>query len=203
MSRRSVSRIIPLFVATFSPSLFAASIPGVPNFDKVDEHVYRGGQPTDRGFHNLAKLGVKTIVDLREADDRGAAEKRVVTGAGMNYVNVPMTGLTPPTEGEITKILSLLEDGNTGPVFVHCKRGADRTGAVIAVYQIHFHKWDNARALQDAKAHGMSLFQFPRQHYVMNFRPRSVEASGSAKPSDSNAGVTVPASAIPASAVRN
>jgi protein tyrosine phosphatase (PTP) superfamily phosphohydrolase (DUF442 family) len=202
MTHRSIGSIIPL-LATFSLSLCAASIPGVPNFDKVDEHVYRGGQPTDEGFRNLAKLGVKTIVDLRETDERGAAEKSLVTSAGMNYVNVPMTGLTPPTEVEITKILSLLGDGTSGPVFVHCKRGADRTGAVIAVYQINFHKWDNARALKDANAHGMSFFQFPRQRYVMNFRQRSVEASAIAKPADSDAVVADPASAIPASASRN
>ncbi len=183
MTHRSIGRIIPVFFATFTLSLFAASVPGVPNFDKVDEHVYRGGQPSNEGFQNLAKLGVKTVIDLREADDRAAVEKREVTSAGMNYVNVPMTGLTPPTDGEIAKIFSLLGDGASGPVFVHCKRGADRTGAVIAAYQINFHKWDNAQALKDAKAHGMSHFQFPRQRYVLTFQPRTTEASA-AKPVD-------------------
>ena len=95
----------------------------------------------------------------------------------MKYVNVPMTGLTPPTEGEITRILAMLEDGTTGPVFVHCQRGADRTGAVIAAYHVDHDKWDNARALMDAKAHSMSFFQFPRQQYILGFRPRIVEAN--------------------------
>ncbi len=203
MSLRSMGQVIPVLLASFSLPLFAVSIPGVPNFDKVDEHVYRGGQPSDEGFRNLSKFGVKTIIDLREADDRAAAEKRLVTSAGMNYVNVPMTGLTPPSEAEIAKIFSLLQDGNTGPVFVHCKRGADRTGAVIAVYQINFDGWDNARALKDAKAHGMSFFQFPRQRYVMNFRPQTIEASASAKPADSGALVAAPAPATAASTSRN
>jgi protein tyrosine phosphatase (PTP) superfamily phosphohydrolase (DUF442 family) len=156
--------------------MFAGSVPGIKNFDKVDAHVYRGAQPTDEGFQYLAKLGVKLIIDLREADDRSKAEERVVTGAGMQYINVPMTGLTPPTETEITKLLAVLEDGTTGPVFVHCKRGADRTGAVIAAYHIDHDKWDNGRALQDAKSHSMSVFQGPRQNYIRDFRPRILDA---------------------------
>jgi tyrosine-protein phosphatase SIW14 len=194
MSAKSFFSAIYGSVFFFGLPVFAVSIAGVQNFDRIDEHVYRGAQPTNEGFRNLAKLGVKVVLDLRETDDRAAAERRVVTAAGMKYVNVPMTGLTPPTDAEITKILALLEDGAAGPVFVHCKHGADRTGAVIAAYQIDFHKWDNARALKDAKDHGMGYFQFPRQAYVKSFQPRSIQDANAKKP-----GHTVPA--IPALAV--
>ena len=156
---------------------FAGSAPGIKNFDQVDGHVYRGGQPTDEGFQYLAHLGVKTIIDLREADDRAKAEERLVSGAGMVYVNVPMTGHTPPTGSEIQKILGILEDNTTGPVFVHCQRGADRTGAVIAAYHIVHDKWDNGRALKDAKAHSMSPFQVPRQDFIKTFQARPVVAA--------------------------
>jgi tyrosine-protein phosphatase SIW14 len=119
---------------------------------------------------------VKTVVDLREDDGRSPVEEQVVTAAGMQYVNVPMTGLTPPSDAEITKILTLLEDNTAVPVFVHCKRGADRTGAVIAVYRINHDHWDNTRALREAMSRGMSIFQFPRKNYVRTFQPRTIEA---------------------------
>jgi protein tyrosine phosphatase (PTP) superfamily phosphohydrolase (DUF442 family) len=157
--------------------VFAGSAPGIENFDKVDTNVYRGAQPSGPGFQYLAKIGVKVIIDLRETDARSKAEEQVVTGAGMKYVNVPMTGLTPPTEAEITKILGILEDKTAGPVFVHCHRGADRTGVVIAAYHINHDNWDNARALKDAKAHSMSFFQKPRQKYIKTFRARTVVAA--------------------------
>ena len=172
---RFASRL-PIALLVLGLPGFASSVPGIKNFDRVDAHVLRGGQPTDEGLQHLAKLGVKTIVDLREAGDRSKAEERVVTAAGMKYVNVPMTGLTPPTDDEITRLLAMLEDNTAGPVFVHCLRGADRTGAVIAAYHISHDKWDNARALKDAKAHSMSFIQFPRQNYIRNFRPPVVEA---------------------------
>lgn len=172
-------RIFLLSALIWSVPVFAGSAPGIHNFDKVDAHVYRGAQPTTEGFQYLAKLGVHTIVDLREAGDRAQAEERVVTGAGMQYINVPMTGLTPPTDAEIVKLLAIMEDGTTGPVFVHCWRGADRTGAVIAAYHIDHDQWDNNRALRDAKAHAMAFFQFPRENFIRRFQPRTAVAADS------------------------
>ena len=180
---------------------FAGDAPGIKNFYQVDPHVYRGAQPTNEGIQHLAKLGVKTIIDLREPGSRSAAEEQTVTAAGMHYINVPMGGLTPPSEAEITKILKILEDATSGPVFVHCMRGADRTGAVIAAYHIDHDRWDNHRALKDAKQHGMSMFQFPRMSFIKSFQPHVMDAS--AKATDAGAaagGSTVPAGPTPVSA---
>ena len=170
-----MSRFIRSLVAIFAASLPAcarSSVQGIDNFYKVDEHVYRGAQPTAEGLAYLAKIGVKTVVDLRRPDERSAQEAQTVTALGMHYVNVPMSGLTPPTEAEITKILALLEDTNTGGVFVHCKRGADRTGTVIAAYRIDHSHWDNYQALREAMSCGMAFFQLPRQNYIREFQPR-------------------------------
>ena len=88
---------------------FGGSVQGIKNFHQVDQHVYRGAQPSDEGFASLAQMGVKTIIDLRQPDERSQNEQSVVTAAGMKYVNVPMTGLTPPSDSEIAKILGLLD----------------------------------------------------------------------------------------------
>jgi len=176
----------------------AGNAPGIENFDQVDSRVYRGAQPTGEAFRYLARIGVKTVIDLREAGDRAKEEARTVTQAGMVYLNVPMTGLTPPTEAELLKILPVLENATGGPVFVHCWRGADRTGAVIAAYHIDHDHWDNARALKDAKAHGMGFFQIPRQIFVRNFRPLTSKATNSTE-----GGASAKASAsVTAAAVR-
>jgi tyrosine-protein phosphatase SIW14 len=198
MSLRISSRSRILLLALTLPA-FAGSVPGINNFYQVDQHVYRGAQPSDKGFQYLAQIGVKTVIDLREADERSSAEENVVTAAGMKYVNVPMTGLTPPTEAEISKILGLLEDGATGPVFVHCKRGADRTGAVIAAYRIDHDGWDNARALREAKERGMNFFQLPRQAYIRAFEPLTVGAK-TATASTYDTGALAQQGAIPVSA---
>jgi tyrosine-protein phosphatase SIW14 len=149
---------------------------GIKNFYQVDPQVYRGAQPTKDGFRYLASIGVKTVISLRE---QSKLEEKLVTAAGMKYVNIPMTGLTAPTEAEITKILAVLES-NGGGVFLHCKRGADRTGVAIASYRIDHDGWDNTRALSEAMARGMSVFQVPRQKYILTFHPRNSAAPSSA-----------------------
>ncbi len=168
------------------------TVPGICNFRQVDQQVYRGAQPTGEGFRYLAGLGIKVVLDLREHDERSAAEERAVTQAGMRYVNIPMTGKAPPTAAETNLFLSLLEDSATGPVFVHCKRGADRTGAVIAAYRIDHDKWDNRRALEEALAGGMSCLQFERKTFIRTFQPRGTDANRAVPSGD---GTTIAAAA--------
>ena len=160
------------------PAAIAAPPPaGVGNFRQVNEHVYRGAQPTVQGFGNLAKLGVATVLDLREPGQRSADEKRIVQAAGMRYVSIPLKGLSAPSMTDITKALSLLEDQSAGPVFVHCRRGADRTGTIVACYRIAHDGWQPAKALREAKGLGMAWYTSGMQHFISSFTPPVQNAS--------------------------
>jgi len=163
--------------------------PGVPNFHQVNENIFRGGQPTVEGWNSLAKLGVKTIIDLRlESEHSAQAEQSAVEAAGMRYINVPMHGVVAPPDEKISKVLSLFGATSDGPVFVHCRRGADRTGTVVACYRISHDHWGNRQALHEAKSYGMSWTQRGLKHYVLNFQSASERAA------------TVPA--LPAAAIQ-
>jgi tyrosine-protein phosphatase SIW14 len=154
----------------FCPMLPAQQQPaGLHNFHQVDQQVYRGAQPTSEGFQSLANLGVKTIVDLRGGGGRSANERKVVEAAGMHYIAIPLSGHAAPTGQQVSKVLALLNDPAAGPVFVHCRRGADRTGTVIACYRISHDHWENAKALSEAAADGMSRLEVAMKHYVQNF----------------------------------
>ena len=80
MSFRSSGLIV--FVLGGFSAYAGPSVPGIGNFHQVDNHVYRGAQPTDAGFEYLAKIGVKTVVDLREDNQRTHVEQQEVTGLG-------------------------------------------------------------------------------------------------------------------------
>jgi tyrosine-protein phosphatase SIW14 len=179
------------FLTFIAVSLLAAlpatsqDLSGLHNFHQVNPKLFRGGQPSPGGMEQLQKLGVKTVVDLRESGERAEAEKKVVEGLGMRYVNVPMKGFHTPEPGQVAKVMQIIDSNADGAVFVHCRRGADRTGTVIAVYRITHDGWDNGRALAEARALGMSRFQMAMQHYVRDYRP------------ERNAAISAPA-AVPA-----
>jgi tyrosine-protein phosphatase SIW14 len=140
-------------------------IPGVANFHQVDEHVYRGAQPHGEGFAGLAKIGIKTVIDLRGE----RSERTAVESAGMHYVRLAWSGFKAPADSQIATVLSLLSDNSAWPVFVHCKRGADRTGTAIACYRIAHDHWTNQQALAEAKAFGMSSMEGAMQHFIQRF----------------------------------
>lgn len=167
--RAGVIALAPVFL--LATSAVAQQAPsGVSNFHVVNEHLYRGGQPTVAGFQSLAKMGVKTILDLREPDGRSQVEKKMVEAAGMKYVNVPFYGISTPSAVQIANALSILNNKDNGAVFVHCRRGADRTGTVVAAYRVSHDGWTNDKALHEAKDFGMTWIATGMHHFIRDYR---------------------------------
>ena len=168
-----------LVLTCFAVTAVAATLGGVPNFQKVNDSVYRGAQPTSEGFKNLAERGVKTVIDLRLPDEHSQAEeKRWVESSGMRYISVPLHGMSAPSESDVVKILAIMNDPAAGPVFVHCRRGADRTGTIIACYRVSHDRWKNDKALSEARGYGMSMWERSMMHYVKHYSvPAPAEAA--------------------------
>jgi tyrosine-protein phosphatase SIW14 len=150
-------------------TLQAAPIPsvdGVGNFHQVNENIYRGAQPHGQGFAALAQMGIKTVIDLRGEN----SEANAVQHAGLHYIRMHWNGYKAPDDTQIAAVLALLNDSAQWPVFVHCRRGADRTGTAIACYRISHDHWSNQQALAEAKTFGMSSAEVLMQRYIMNFK---------------------------------
>jgi protein tyrosine/serine phosphatase len=161
-----------VFAALLSAAAALAGEDALPNFNLVNDQILRGGQPTDDGFKKLAGRGVKTVVDLRWVDEHDIPrEKQVVESDGMRFISVPMRGLGAPTLEQVSKVLSVLEDSNSWPVFVHCRRGSDRTGTVLACYRISHDHWKNQKALEEAKTYGLSGFERAMRSFIQHFQP--------------------------------
>ena len=121
----------------------------VENFGKVNDHFYRGAQPEEDQYKQLAELGVKTILDLR--DDPRSYAKTMAEQAGLRYINLPLSDTKYPSEESVKKFLELANSEQNWPVFVHCAGGRHRTGAMMAVYRMTFEGWDVNRAYEEMK----------------------------------------------------
>jgi len=140
-------------------------------FHKVDDHFYRGRQPGKADFPTLAHMGIHTVLDLRGGWIHKPREKRYAEAAGMQYISIRLSGLLPPRDEQIARILAVMEDPNRWPIFIHCRRGDDRLGLVIACYHIAHDHWTNRQALDDARHLGLNRFEFLMQAYILKFNP--------------------------------
>ena len=153
---------------------------GLCNFDVVAAGIlYRGAQPEPSGYQELRKLGIRTVLNLRLENDTQAREKAAVEAAGMRYRALPMRGFGAPTEEQIRQALAVIDDPANQPVFVHCRRGADRTGTVVAAYEIRVRCVDNGQALREAEEHGMSPLELAMKRFVRALaQPSSCSRTG-------------------------
>jgi len=158
-------RCLAVLCALFVCGICAAGERGLPAREGI---LYRGAQPDAAGIENLKKLGIKSIINLRQTNDVLAAEVEAARTQGILYTNVPLHGLGRPTKGEIQHILTLMT-ALPSPVFVHCEHGCDRTGTVVACYRIQHDKWEVVPALAEAEAFGMSRLERGMKDFVRDF----------------------------------
>jgi uncharacterized protein (TIGR01244 family) len=148
----------------------------LPNFHAVNARLYRGGQPREGGLRRLAALGVKTVINLRDDDARARDEEREARALGLRYFNVPLSRAHRPDPKQMDELFALIDAAGNQPVFVHCKRGADRTGALIAVYRVSHDGWTAERAVEEAEAYGMGFWQRGKKDFIRDYyRDHSAE----------------------------
>lgn len=127
---------------------------GVPKFAEVTPTLYRGGQPSPEGFANLARFGIKIIVDNgRSEKNRKLAEK-----LGMRYISISWICLFPK-DAIFARFLKVVEDNPDKKIFVHCRFGDARTGMMIAAYRMKVQGWTADEALHEMQSYG---FKGPR-----------------------------------------
>ena len=141
----------------------------LPNFHVVNARLYRGGQPSAGGLRRLVALGVKTVVNLRDDDARAWQEEKEARALGLRYFNVPLSRWGRPGASRIDELFALMDAKENQPVFVHCKRGADRTGALMAVYRVSHDGWTAERALEEAERYGMGFWQRGKKDFIRDY----------------------------------
>lgn len=108
---------------------------GVKNLHCICDDLYRSGQPDEDGFSALEKLGIRSVLNLREYHK----DTRKARHTGLHLMAYPVAA-GEVTAADIENCLRLIKDAPK-PVLVHCWHGSDRTGIVVAAYRIVFQGW--------------------------------------------------------------
>jgi tyrosine-protein phosphatase SIW14 len=139
---------------------------GLPNLGRVNGNLYRGGQPEDKheAFEKLRELGIDIIVNLRDDDDDIEEEQRRIEALGMQFISIPWSGYNYPDNAQVAAFLRIVRDNPDKQIFVHCRRGAERTGVMLAAYRMSVEGWTPEQALRE-----MNEFRF-RGFWFRNLR---------------------------------
>ena len=121
----------------------------IKNFGQMDDRFFRGAQPREDEYTELAALGIKTVIDLQE--EPKPYEKQNVEALGMTYVNIPMSDKDYPPSSKIAEFLKLVDNPSTGKFYVHCAGGRHRTGVMGAVYRFNHYNWNYDQVYAEMK----------------------------------------------------
>lgn len=109
-------------------SNFHAVVPG---------QIYRGAQHSGPELEKLiARQGIRTIVNLRGLGANAAwylEQGRAVQKAGIAQEDVCLSATRLPSQHEVRRVVEIF-DRSERPLYVHCRRGSDRTGLVCAMF---------------------------------------------------------------------
>ena len=189
---KSKAATLALLLLLTVPAVAATSPAGkltnirIDNFGRINDNYYRGAQPKDRDYADLAALGVKTVIDL--TNDGRADEPVLVKQAGMTFYRIPMTTSDRPATAAVAQFLKLVNDPANQPVYVHCQGGRHRTGVMTAVYRMTQDGWNADRAYSEMKQYRFEGFpghpqlkDFVYDYYSQLDQARILESQAAAK----------------------
>ena len=135
-----------------------------------DGRILRGGVPSVAGLACLKSEGVTAVIDLR-TEGEAAGQRQRVEAAGMSYLPFPMVtaGARGPRacrttgrpaaacnalalEEALAALAAALAASPRAKVYVHCARGEDRTGLLIAALRLR-QGCSPAEARREMRAH--------------------------------------------------
>ena len=131
-SSRNAAKVTP-------PSLLPP--PSVLERAVVRDRVFITAQPREADIRSLPEKGVTCVFNVRspeEMSDRVQvpfAEDSVVQSAGMQYVQVPISGEKYPYVPEVLEAFAKVMQTDTGKILLHCKSGG-RAAWLYAAYEL-------------------------------------------------------------------
>lgn len=136
----------------------------IKNYHHVDNILTRGAKPTKSQISELKRHGYGTVISFctnfnlhhPTAALKTPEEAEWCKKAGIKFYWLPFSSKENPPESYIKKFFEITDNAklNNERVFMHCRHGADRTGAFAAMYKIRNYNISAAEAITEMFKYG-------------------------------------------------
>ena len=177
--KKSASGLVLLFMLAASKLVYAGDSQNqvsaelkraIVNFDEIEPGFYRSGWLPAETYPYLKQAGIKTIVNFIDRKDQIREEKEALASLGIETISIPWNGFDYPKDEDVQKFLQITRDRTKRPLLVHCRRGAERTGVMVACWRIAEKDWRVEKAYQEMTDHGFQWFWYGHlKKYLYNF----------------------------------
>ena len=105
------------------------------HWHEIAPGLYRSNQPAPFQIRRAARSGIRTIVNLRRANESGhyLLEREATATAGIAQVDFFLSSRNAPRRQQLL-VAAEMFDRIDYPALIHCKSGIDRTGLMGALY---------------------------------------------------------------------
>jgi protein tyrosine phosphatase (PTP) superfamily phosphohydrolase (DUF442 family) len=132
------------------------STPAIPNYTRISDWLARGAQPDADGYRMLAGYGFRTIVNLREREDRLPEDLRTQ----LRVVHIPVRNHHVPELAQAMHWLALCADSHAHPVYFHCHEGVGRTSTFYGLLRLA--QGDPIDGVLEEEIH---IYEFPQSEH--------------------------------------
>jgi len=143
------------------------------NFGVVNPMLYRGAQPDPDKLHLLKEAGMVSIISFRTGKKEVEKERQISEELGLKFFHIPWKGRNDVKDGQVDEFLHIITEPANLPAFVHCKRGAERTGVMLGCYRVMYEEWAAEEAHEEMKTYKFRTFWFRHlKRYLFEFEKR-------------------------------
>jgi hypothetical protein len=150
----------------------------------VPNKLYRGSAPSPNDVMELKeKLGINKIVSLdQKAGDRIVRACKLL---GIEHIKLYIDWDRKTLYHALNQNLKhlLIDDG---PTYLHCERGKDRTGLIVALFKCKYLGMEPHQALAEAKSLGFGIGMHPA---TVNLYQKLILSCQQAKPDQNSADI--------------
>jgi tyrosine-protein phosphatase SIW14 len=167
MTRAPALALLILLVSAQAPAQASSpdspeggTLPSIRGFGSVGPRIFRGSAPAlPEDFELLRGYGVQTIVNLRRYIPwEIEREAELARRHGLRHIHIPIHSWAVPSKESVEAAVAELADTRNGIVYVHCKRGIDRTGIVVAYYRVRHDGWSPSEAYAEMSHYGFEAY---------------------------------------------